>query len=490
MSTIANFTPAKLKAWIETYALSGVSTDAGNVLELGTDGLVNWDGDYNDLTNTPPAGDFLPISGGTLTGDLQGVNIYGGSDGTIATGVGSGSVGMTINDGSGNANITFNHIDGIADQDGNSFRIKANTDALGNAKLSFETLGNVTAGAVSTIERFAITDTGVTATVDIAAPTFTEGGTALSSKYLPIASPAFTGTLSGPTVDISSSVSSPQFYADAANGNGLRLWNGNANYAVHMSSATDATYGGRVSGETTSDYNMYFTMTGGTNRGFNFRDGNTSGDVVAGIDSLGTYRTTATTQAFNVSTNYGQGQFGLYSATRYQHVWSMGAAYKTAADGTGYGNMYGLTWTHTNVGTGANEAISGLSHQLQVRANGTLWCAFGNGIWSVGNITAYSDRRVKTNIEHIPDALEKVCQLNGYTFDRTDIPVDPETGIQPETRQTGVIAQEVLEVLPEAVTGTEEGHYSVAYGNMVGLLIEAIKEQQVQIDDLKNQLNP
>jgi hypothetical protein len=53
-----------------------------------------------------------------------------------------------------------------------------------------------------------------------------------------------------------------------------------------------------------------------------------------------------------------------------------------------------------------------------------------------------------------------------------------------------VIAQEVLEVLPEAVIGTEEGHYSVAYGNMVGLLIEAIKEQQVQIDDLKNQLNP
>jgi hypothetical protein len=51
-------------------------------------------------------------------------------------------------------------------------------------------------------------------------------------------------------------------------------------------------------------------------------------------------------------------------------------------------------------------------------------------------------------------------------------------------RQTGLIAQEVLKVLPEAVSGSEEEHYSVAYGNVVGLLIEAIKEQQTQIETL------
>ena len=56
----------------------------------------------------------------------------------------------------------------------------------------------------------------------------------------------------------------------------------------------------------------------------------------------------------------------------------------------------------------------------------------------------------------------------------------------PNTRQTGVIAQEVLAVLPEAVIGTEEDHYSVAYGNMVGLLIEAIKEQNVLIEDQRS----
>jgi hypothetical protein len=109
----------------------------------------------------------------------------------------------------------------------------------------------------------------------------------------------------------------------------------------------------------------------------------------------------------------------------------------------------------------------------------------GSGLWTSGNVTAYSDRRVKTNIQHIPDALDKVCQLNGYTFDRTDVKYDDHGDPTMPTRQTGVIAQEVLEVLPEAVTGDEEGHYSVAYGNMVGLLIEAVKELSAEVDALK-----
>jgi len=99
---------------------------------------------------------------------------------------------------------------------------------------------------------------------------------------------------------------------------------------------------------------------------------------------------------------------------------------------------------------------------------------------ATGNVTAYSDERVKENIKVIPNALAKVSSLNGYTFDRTDIECD---------RQTGVIAQEVIKVLPEAVQEGDDGKLSVAYGNMVGLLIEAIKEQQVQIDGLKGDID-
>ena len=99
----------------------------------------------------------------------------------------------------------------------------------------------------------------------------------------------------------------------------------------------------------------------------------------------------------------------------------------------------------------------------------------GTGTFTVtGNITAYSDERLKSNIKTIKNALKKVYKLRGVSFDK-----DGESGI-------GVIAQEVQEILPEVV---QDGEYlSVAYGNIVGLLIEAIKEQQSQIEDLKSRL--
>ena len=98
---------------------------------------------------------------------------------------------------------------------------------------------------------------------------------------------------------------------------------------------------------------------------------------------------------------------------------------------------------------------------------------------AAGNVTAYSDARLKENITKIDDALDKVNQLNGYTYNRIDLK---------GARQTGVIAQEVLKVLPEAVEGNDEEKYTVAYGNMVGLLIEAIKELNAKVEDLQNQL--
>ena len=189
--------------------------------------------------------------------------------------------------------------------------------------------------------------------------------------------------------------------------------------------------------------------------------------------------------------NHGYGLVGLYSASVYQHVWSMGAAYRLPANGVssaGSGNLYGLAFSYNPnyAYSGSNaQSKAGLNHQLLLMMNGTTHTALGAGIWTSGNVTAYSDRRVKTNIERIPDAVSKVKQLSGYVFDRTDVEEDPATGETNPVRQTGVIAQEVLAVLPEAVMGSDEEGYSVAYGNMVGLLIEAIKEQQDQIENLK-----
>jgi len=91
-----------------------------------------------------------------------------------------------------------------------------------------------------------------------------------------------------------------------------------------------------------------------------------------------------------------------------------------------------------------------------------------------GDVCAYSDRRLKRNIETIDNAIDKVNNLRGVTYEKSLKP------------SLGVIAQEVEEVLPELVKTDSDGMKSVAYGNMVGLLIEAIKEQQKQIEELKN----
>ncbi len=147
--------------------------------------------------------------------------------------------------------------------------------------------------------------------------------------------------------------------------------------------------------------------------------------------------------------------------TRYMSIGSDEGSWKFTSDNGvtwDFGARNG-TWLHNHT-----SATGGFYYYQQIQ--------------SASNITAYSDRRVKTNIERIDDALSKVCQLNGYTFDRTDIECD---------RQTGVIAQEVLEVLPEAVveSGSDADHYAVAYGNMVGLLIESIKELNEKVERLE-----
>lgn len=95
-------------------------------------------------------------------------------------------------------------------------------------------------------------------------------------------------------------------------------------------------------------------------------------------------------------------------------------------------------------------------------------------IISSGDITAFSDIRLKSNIQKIENALDKVCQLSGYTYDMNN------------QRHSGVIAQEVEKVLPEVVKDREDGYKTVAYGNMIGLLIEAIKELKQEIEVLKN----
>lgn len=103
-----------------------------------------------------------------------------------------------------------------------------------------------------------------------------------------------------------------------------------------------------------------------------------------------------------------------------------------------------------------------------VNASGTVTCS---------DCITTSDERLKKDIVKIDNALDKVNQLNGYTFLKDG---DGQ-------RTTGVLAQELLNVLPEAVFKREDGYYAVTYGNIVGLLIEAIKELQNEIKVLRGE---
>jgi hypothetical protein len=98
-----------------------------------------------------------------------------------------------------------------------------------------------------------------------------------------------------------------------------------------------------------------------------------------------------------------------------------------------------------------------------------------------GSLTQNSDERVKENIVEIPNAIDKIKAMKGVYYNRTDF----NTGLT----KVGVLAQEVEAVLPELIVeAPDSGLKSVAYGELTAVLINAIKEQQTIIDDLKTRL--
>lgn len=120
------------------------------------------------------------------------------------------------------------------------------------------------------------------------------------------------------------------------------------------------------------------------------------------------------------------------------------------------------------VATTSNVSFNAITTTSTITSGGNL--SVTGTIVASGNITAFSDERLKSNVQRINDALALVKQLNGVTYDK-----EGERGM-------GLIAQNVKTVAPEVVT---EGEYlSVAYGNLVGLLVEAIKELSDKVDAL------
>jgi len=169
----------------------------------------------------------------------------------------------------------------------------------------------------------------------------------------------------------------------------------------------------------------------------------------------------------------------------------------SASDGAGLsinsvGRQYGVISFLDSAGAAGEIFYDHTTNYLYFKTNAvSKWSldASGNMI-AVGDITAFgsvSDERLKENIEVIDNPIDKVKQLKGVTFNYK----------KDGQKSTGLIAQDLEKVLPEAVYTSEtiadgregeesEEHLAIRYGNTVGLLVEAIKEQQKQIDTLND----
>lgn len=116
--------------------------------------------------------------------------------------------------------------------------------------------------------------------------------------------------------------------------------------------------------------------------------------------------------------------------------------------------------------TGGNVGIGSASptHRLYVTGN----------IYATGDVFAGSDIRIKTNVEQLTDCLDKVKMLNGYSYNKNGA----------EYRSIGLIAQEVEKIIPEVVSKNTDEMKGIDYGQLVAVLVEAIKELNNKLENL------
>jgi hypothetical protein len=218
--------------------------------------------------------------------------------------------------------------------------------------------------------------------------------------------------------------------------------------------------------------------------GVTVRESNSDGSIVAQFNGSYGYN------YFNNWTNFG-GVFGVYSAINNAHLspndnseygaWNMQGIRNSYAginfssggyrphvmfDGSGNGGIYWRDYGWWGLYISPANGCTMVGGRTSADSNYGLLSA--KSIYAEGNVVAYSDRRMKDEIETVTSALEKVRRMRGVTF--------VKKGDEKRKRQMGVIAQEMIPVCPEVVDQLADGTYAVAYGNLVGVLIEAIKE--------------
>jgi hypothetical protein len=138
--------------------------------------------------------------------------------------------------------------------------------------------------------------------------------------------------------------------------------------------------------------------------------------------------------------------------------------------------------TGTHLGVGIGGAAIATTTPIGGSCTNLTLTVYGSSL-ATGGSWILSDRKFKTNIHTIESALSKINKIRGVSYDY-DVEKFPEYNFS-ESKTLGFIAQELGEVIPEAVSYTEKDFYAVNYDALIPVLTEGIKEQQMQIETLK-----
>jgi hypothetical protein len=247
----------------------------------------------------------------------------------------------------------------------------------------------------------------------------------------------------------------------------------------------------------------FYRPSGGTPNARIFQIQNTVGDLTFGYALANKYSESTFTEAMRI-TSVGNVGIGTTSPVRQLQVggFSGNPEICIGSGTTGFGSLiFGDGASGNNPWRGFVQ-YNHATDAMIIGTNNASWLTLTNGgalglnvnptntagrFEASNDIVAYSssDKRWKNNIKNIDNALDKLSKINGVEFDWIeDEPVHGNKG-----HDIGVIAQEIEQVLPDIVQTRESGMKAVQYDKIIPLLIESIKEQQKQIEELKEILN-